>query len=431
MEESKFGFVDEEDRREKHVGFLVPDQLEDDVKPLSRIRIAPAAERLPAFFTGFPEVSLACESRVFAGHAAAQQRSLDCCPTMILQCNPASGDCQFWSLAQSLNSYKGARVDDLRSRLGLFHLELGKLVANDLRKLAYRAFLVAHADLDVHLERWKQCAKDPSLKGSYDHARFLAGKRVDTLTPGDRQQLFDILMRPQETWGDETSLIILERLLAVRVDVVFRGVLQVRDPGHDEEPMVFVAMHLAAQHYESIGVRHPDTHIVSSAWAKHELPSEIIGMHRQFCTRSTKPWVRMSEDWLASSGRDLVPTESAVPDDLVHHVLTHCMQEPSARVVAVAARSNDCKSGAFSFAKPLDLDATAGLGISQRMVTADGGWLDASFPHRTCTILQCGISLAENSMMFGRAPKSQRTDIRSTSTRMAKVLEGAAPIHLF
>jgi hypothetical protein len=432
MEETKFGFLEEDDDNEAGSGAFANDDYLSrlrmhDAAPLRRMRIAPATDKYPEFYT-LPKFSMPD----LTGATLRLNRVLACCDSMILEANPASGDCQFWSLAQSLNKYQGSSLMKLQQRLALFGLELGKLVASDLRRIAYCAFLVPHPDLDVHLERWKELAADPTLLGSYYHGRFLAKKRIDTLTTEDRLYLYDLLMSPSETWGDETSLIILERLLAVRVDVVCNGILQIRDPGHDEEPVVFVAMHLDRQHYESISCVNKSDQLITSGWAKDELPADLVAMHRQHCARSLKPWIRMSDDWLGAA----VPDALVGTDNLVAHVTASCLPVLGKRAIAKLSDVGfsigagvpdvqDTLESGVAFATKTDMAS-----VPERLVLADGGWMDASTPHNNCSMLQCGMALVGGNSFF-RAYKTQRRTEPAAPECVKSVIPGAAFVHLF
>ena len=419
--ETKFGFLEEEEIAQS---CKVP-QITVPPPPYHGMRIWRASEGDAASeaFSNLPRVC-AVNKPV---HLA---RVLACCDTMLLEPNPASGDCQFWSLAQSLNNYQGSQLIPLRQRLAMLGLELGKVVAKDLRNLSYCSFLASHPDLDVHLERWKQLAADPTLVGSYFHGRFLAKKRIDTLTCTDRLVLFDMLMSPFETWGDETSLIILERLLAVRVDVICNSILQIRDPGHDEEPLVFVAMQLETQHYESIRILNKSDDSVTSAWAKHELPEELVAMHRRHCASSSKPWVQMSEDWFSAD--DIVRNV----DGLVAHVIHKCLPILSTRHMTTtkpgAIRANPVFDFPDSDSIPDKDDESKPVlsGVSDRLVIAEGGWMDASIPHNRCIMLQCGVSLLNDRFSFvpsGRPLQRNEPVLSGDSS----VIPGGAFVHLF
>jgi hypothetical protein len=221
------------------------------------------------------------------------------------------------------------------------------------------------------------------------------------------------------------------------VDVICNSVLQIRDPGHDEEPLVFVAMQLDRQHYESIGIV-DKSDIITSAWAKEELPNELVTMHRQHCTRSRKPWISMSDDWFSVS-----PLSSAVSiaDNLVSHVITNCLPVLGKRAIAklsdvgfsMYAQVPEAAAASAKFEHDVVADAskTNMTGASERLVLADGGWMDASTPHNRCFMLQCGVALLSGGALSRAFKTQRRSDPTPDTGNNQSVIPGAAFVHLF
>ena len=215
-------------------------------------------------------------------------------PDLVLQPNAANGDCQFWALAQAINGYTGCAKEELHARIRLLSLIPGEITAMQLRALAYSVFLLPSEETDGYLQHWKTNSADPSMGDAYRHARYLSDKRVDTLTATQRRELFDILMDSIQTWGDETSLILLERLLRVRVDVLFDSHLQIRDMCHpaDFQPIVYTIMNLYMKHYECV-LHHIGDGILASAFATQELPLPIVHLHLRDCASAVDAYVRL------------------------------------------------------------------------------------------------------------------------------------------
>jgi hypothetical protein len=293
-------------------------------------------------------------------------------PMMFLQPNEARGDCQFHALAQALNGYRGSVQEQLQTHLNGLGLVLGAITGPMLRKLAYQMFLAATPELDEQLRQWKLMASDPSLAGVYDHALFLRDKRVDLLTLTERQQLYTCLMNPGITWGDETSLYILERLLRVRVDVItgYGQYLQTRDTKTTQEPLVFMCMHLSHQHYECVLVQHPDTKDMLSAWAKAELPPVIVGLHKSHCGTAVQPHIRMDDAWL---GAVFVPGPFETDVFLAHFHACKWLT-PAGETAGLASSAN--------------------LAVAEDLVDGDGGWQYPGEMLPMVCMLQCGLRAA-------------------------------------
>jgi len=215
-------------------------------------------------------------------------------PECFLAPNPANGDCQFWALAQALNNYAGSQYGALKHRLRLLKLHPPNIVAEELRELAYLMFLKSNPELDAQLEKWKLYSTDPAMADAYNHASFLQNRRIDALTLAERVAFFDILSDSRKTWGDETSLLILERLLTIRVDVLSGGYLHVRDmchpPGFD--PIVYCVMNLSLQHYECVVWQGPDGNI-NSAFTRDTVPPAISALHLTQAAVAKDAYIRL------------------------------------------------------------------------------------------------------------------------------------------
>ena len=299
-------------------------------------------------------------------------------PTMYLRPNKARGDCQFEALAQALNDYDGLQTEALTAHLRLYGLNLGSITGTDLRRTAYQMFLVADPELDTHLSQWKLMAGDPSLAGVYDHAAFLKSKRVDLLTLLERQQLFQILMNPHVTWGDETSLYVLERLRRVRVDVLtgHGSYLQTRDTRTTEEPLVFMCMHLSHQHYECVLIQDNAKGVMLSAWAKNEVPEVVVSLHRVHCATAVQPNIRMDDAWLQTAAEPA----AAVNPFLLHfnectRLLPPLLPSPA---TPRYARQDSCAS-------------VVSPTLAQELYDADGGWQHPGEMVSAVSLLQCGL----------------------------------------
>lgn len=258
-------------------------------------------------------------------------------PDLVLLPNAANGDCQFWALAQALNGYTGSAKEELHARIRLLSLVPGEITAVQLRALAYCAFLLPSEETDGYLQHWKTNSADPSMGDAYRHARFLSDKRVDTLSATQRQEFFDILMDSSYTWGDETSLILLERLLRVRVDVLFDNHLQIRDMCHPANfhPIVYTIMNLSMKHYECV-LHHVGNGVLASAFAARELPLPIVALHLRDCASAVDAYVRLvvpsasTLDPEVSAATVSVPSSAAIDpctkDTLLEHVQA-CMAQ--------------------------------------------------------------------------------------------------------
>jgi len=286
-------------------------------------------------------------------------------PGLLLLANEAGGDCQFLALAQSLNQYSGLELPRLRERLAAFGVEAGKVTGADLRVLAFVGFLAPLPELDAHLRQWKEWSQDPSMEGTFNHGRYLT-KRVGAMTADDRHGFLSVLMDRLTTWGDETSLMVLERLLRLRVDVLTGRYLQARDHsrGDCEEPLVFTCMNLSAQHYEAVVAEVGGL----GAWARTELPEVLVHLHRTHCASSDHAYLRMSPEWLEGSASSCMEREAPV-DPIVPHVLA-CLRLLEAR--PVEAR------------KPPQA-------AQEEAVEALGGWQYAGYQHSHVSRLQCGL----------------------------------------
>jgi hypothetical protein len=288
-------------------------------------------------------------------------------PDLYLQSNQAGGDCQFWAFAQSLNAYSGVAVEQLRHHFSSLGLDLGFITNVDLRALAYKMFLLPHPELDTHLHHWKLMASDPSLAGVYDHALFLKDKRIDLLTRDDRKHLFTTLMNPVVTWGDETSLMILEKLLRVRVDVITGTYLQTRDvKDTSQEPLIYIAMNLQFQHYESV-VHNKDA-VYCTAWSKPEIPDVIVQLHRNHCSTAVQPHIRMDAEWIDSMAAALQLSSAVIPDTFLLH---------------------------YKACSQVDFTMTDILRPAEEaMLDADGGWQHPGDMLDVVHMLQCGLRVA-------------------------------------
>ena len=279
-------------------------------------------------------------------------------PELYVSPNAGCGDCQFWALAQAINN---CHQEELTARLCLLQLVPGGVTATQLRRLAYTLFLLPTPELDGYLAHWKTNSGDPSMGDAYRHARFLADKRIDTLTRGQREELFQVLMDAQQTWGDETSLILLERLLRVRVDVITNGHLQIRDMCHPAgfTPLVYTAMNLSMKHYECIIARAPDGSFVT-AFPTPDLPLAIVALHRRDCAAAVDAYVRLVEP---ADGPPLPPLPPYEDTVLAH--LHACQSAP-------AAGSGGTSASPAAFVPPfpgVQVEAEGGLQQPGRMDT--------------------------------------------------------------
>jgi hypothetical protein len=231
----------------------------------------------------------------------------------------------------------------------------------------------------------------------YDHALFLKDQRIDLLTRDDRKHLFTTLMNPVITWGDETSLMILEKLLRVRVDVITGMYLQTRDvKDSNQEPLLFIAMNLQFQHYEA--VVHNKDDVFCTAWAKPEIPDVILQLHRKHCSTAVQPHIRMDEEWLRAAATSQL--SSAVPPDtfLLHYKACSQVDFTMAEILRPAED------------KP----------VVEAMLDADGGWQHPGDMLDVVHMLQCGLRVA--------TPVIQ---IAATSADPVAVLPNAALPRLF
>jgi hypothetical protein len=254
-------------------------------------------------------------------------------PELFVSPNAGCGDCQFWALAQALNGYVGSgnggndgnggdsyESNALAARLRELNLTPSEVSAAQLRQLTYAVFLLPSPETDGYLAHWKTNSGDPSMGDAYRHARFLGDKRIDTLSIPQRQELFRILMDARQTWGDETSLIILERLLHVRVDVILDGHLQIRDMCHPPGfvPIVYTIMNLAMKHYECVIARVGGG--FATAFATPQLPLPIVALHLRDCTAAVDAYVRLVEP----AGAPPLPPQPPYEDTMLTH-LRACM----------------------------------------------------------------------------------------------------------
>ena len=291
-------------------------------------------------------------------------------PGLVALPNAGGGDCQFESLAQSLNAYEGRNKDALAARLRLFDMDIGSVLPAQLRDIAYCVFVKPLEELDNFLKQWRMFAGDPSMAGVYDHCKVLLSKRVEALTPSDRTSFVNILTNRHLTWGDETSLLILERLLHVRVDVLTGTYLQKRDhchpPGFD--PIVYVCMNLHMQHYESVVWQGGDGGRMS-AWSKQEMPAVLRELHTVHCATAEEAYIRMDADWDAVPQSDSGPATAGMD---AHYV--------ECRDVYGAARLAPDLGAALMY---------QGDGC----VSADGGWQYHGEMGPVVVRLQCGLAV--------------------------------------
>lgn len=307
-------------------------------------------------------------------------------PGFVLIPNGANGDCQFWAFAQALNGYAGLKLEELKEHLKTFNLALGRITAGELRELTYMLFLLPFPELDECLTKWRLYSMDATMQDAYHHARFLQNKRIDSLSTKDRAKFFyNILNDAYQTWGDETSLMILERLLHVRVDVLTNGYLQIRDQCHPAhfEPIVYIVMNLSLQHYECVLQQSPAQASPQSAWATAELPAEIVSLHRAHCHAAKDAYISLVE----GSKRVLPP----LPPPAEHCMLAHYAACQAILTADSTSRSSD-PSVAFPDAPPF---AETGLASVLKTVEADGGTQHPGRMGTVVTRLQCGLAICQ------------------------------------
>jgi hypothetical protein len=305
-------------------------------------------------------------------------------PGFALIPNDANGDCQFWAFAQALNGYGGAKLAELKDHLETFNLVLGRITAGELRELTYMLFLLPFPELDECLAKWRLYSMDASMQDAYHHARFLQNKRIDSLTLKDRGNFFyNILNDASQTWGDETSLMILERLLPVRVDVLTNGYLQIRDQCHPSgfQPIVYIVMNLSLQHYECVLLQDADEHRPQSAWAAAELPPAIVALHRTHCHAAKDEYIS-----LVVGGETSPP---ALPPSTETTMMTHYT---ACQAILTADSTSRGSDSSFTF-PDAPLFVEAGLASVLKTVEADGGTQYAGKMGATVTRLQCGLAI--------------------------------------
>jgi hypothetical protein len=332
-----------------------------------------------------PRKRMVGNSPLAASSAAPSMRTLiPDIPGFVLIPNGANGDCQFWAFAQALNGYAGLKLEELKEHLKTFHLSLGRITAGELRELTYMLFLLPFPELDECLTKWRLYSMDAAMQDAYHHARFLQNKRIDSLSAKDRAKFFyNILNDAHQTWGDETSLMILERLLHVRVDVLTNGYLQIRDQCHPAhfQPIVYIVMNLSLQHYECVLQQSPENPRPQSAWAAAELPPAIVALHRAHCHAAKDAYINLVEG----------DKPCLLPPPAENCMLAHYAACQAILTADSTSRGSD-SSVVFPDAPPF---AETGLASVLKTVEADGGTQHPGRMGTAVTRLQCGLAICQ------------------------------------
>ena len=198
--------------------------------------------------------------------------------------NRGRGDCLFESLADALGRYPadGVNFEPLRARLAMIGLDQSRVSAQDLRRVAYSLFLVPGAITDAILALWQSARRQ--VAGEYPQVECIGDKPIELLDELDRVILFQNCMC-NTTWGDDSPLQLLERLLQFRCIVVCKEKVQIRDlhvSGFDPIVYVVVSLDEQAQHYEAMYWTGTDG-IPRFAFADVELPDAAIRICHRDC----------------------------------------------------------------------------------------------------------------------------------------------------
>jgi hypothetical protein len=204
--------------------------------------------------------------------------------------NAGGGDCLFHSLRDGLVNYDGVgrrAVNDRLHRLGL--PSDASLTATHLRQAAYTVLLGSTPEIDALLGQWLLLYS--AMPAELPQVACIAGKSPGSLQPLDRANLFLACMQCS-TWGDEGTLVILERLLNIRVMVFANGIMQVRafgEHGSRFKPIVYLAVDLRGNHYRGVTYRANGSDRVQWAFAESELPAILVWVAHRDCKASDLP----------------------------------------------------------------------------------------------------------------------------------------------
>ncbi len=219
---------------------------------------------------------------------------------MRAQHNEGNGDCLFYSVRDPLFAYNGSHRKQLHEQLVMLGLKPTDPVAfsqTALRQVAYTCFLLPHPFTEFIMDQWKKySAFDLEMACHFAHVAPLAKKSMDEVTAADRRQVFLNCMK-NSTWGDETVLNLLEKLLRVRFMVVRDKKLAIRscDHGDDFVPIVYIPLLMRGEHYQSITIKGV------GAFAESELPSDLVDLSHRDCYMAKEPYINLKH--LEGSGK--------------------------------------------------------------------------------------------------------------------------------
>lgn len=217
--------------------------------------------------------------------------------SLFTQPNDGRGDCMFWSISQALNSYKGSAYGALWHHLGYFGLVPGKVTSTQLRTITYMLFLAPYPETDSIIDMWRtMLTASVELSIEYQQARALPPKPAAELTSAERFIFYRACMNPAVTWGEETALVFLERLLSIRCLVITEKVLQTRqfsNHSDDFQPLVFIPISLSNLHYQSI-TWFDDSNVEHAAFAEHEIPDILLLLSQRDCSKASQPFINLS-----------------------------------------------------------------------------------------------------------------------------------------
>lgn len=303
--------------------------------------------------------------------------------------SPADGNCLFHSIEWSLASYDGVGKAELRERLLPLGMCLGdptSFTHTAIRTAAYTCFVLPHPFTDFILGSWiTYYTFDKEMSYHFRHVAPMAGKSIVQVTPQDRQKVFQNCMQ-STTWGDETVLNLLEKLMGVRFMVVRDKKLVVRSCNHGDgfKPIVYVPLFMEHEHFSSI------TLDGKSAFAEAELPNFLVDLSHRDCYLAKEPYINLAH--LPGSGKVFPRAPSAVSAGCAAGGDSLSASEPSGCSVTAAINSSElgmvatsqnmmehfmkCTEAVAAFTQGDDDGAASGSPTSpyDHALAADGGY---------------------------------------------------------
>ena len=279
----------------------------------------------------------------------------------------ADGDCQFSSVAAALNCEAylppGAAA---RVRAVFGPGAVGKLTGPILRAAVYCLFLAdGHPEALALLDRWVTSGDNAGVK------RFLAGRPAAALKPHDLAALYHTVLLDKATWGDEVTLMLLERLLGVCALVVQgAGHVPVMREPPVEKPLAFIALRLRFNHYDPLS----DTETGRLVWGGHEdVPGPLWAAAKQVGAVLPPGW--------PAAQPDLPPPMAAWWDA--------ASAAAAAAAASTAAGPAAAAMETVSVSYPLPTDAPSRP--PDVMLDADGGLVEPDANVDMVLMLQCSM----------------------------------------